>query len=157
MPEPIFTKLGMYIMATESISTAYFINLSHHSVRVSFLLLKGNGSVKCFPLSVLGNGSVNTLPRQRIHRIVGCVCLWVCLCILLSLLGNSSVKTFPRQRRIVVGVVFYAIRVVLKDSVRSVLPRTCLYYNNTLKCHSRFDFARLLLVWQITLMKVAVL
>jgi hypothetical protein len=26
MPEPIFIKLGMYIMASEPISTAYFIN-----------------------------------------------------------------------------------------------------------------------------------
>jgi hypothetical protein len=26
MPEPIFMKLGMYIMAPEPISTAYFIN-----------------------------------------------------------------------------------------------------------------------------------
>jgi hypothetical protein len=32
MAEPIFMKLGMYIMANESISTAYFINPSHQSV-----------------------------------------------------------------------------------------------------------------------------
>jgi hypothetical protein len=32
MPEPIFMKLGMYIMAPEPISTAYFINPSHQSV-----------------------------------------------------------------------------------------------------------------------------
>jgi hypothetical protein len=31
MPEPIFTKLGMYVMAPEPISTAYFINPFHHS------------------------------------------------------------------------------------------------------------------------------
>jgi hypothetical protein len=30
MPEPVFMKLGMYIMAPESISTAYFMNPSHH-------------------------------------------------------------------------------------------------------------------------------
>jgi hypothetical protein len=29
MVEPIFIKIGMYIMAHELISTAYFINLSH--------------------------------------------------------------------------------------------------------------------------------
>jgi hypothetical protein len=34
MPEPVFMKLGMYeyIMAPESISTAYFINPSHQCV-----------------------------------------------------------------------------------------------------------------------------
>jgi hypothetical protein len=32
MPERIFTILGMYIMATEPISAAYFINPSHQSV-----------------------------------------------------------------------------------------------------------------------------
>jgi hypothetical protein len=47
MPEPIFTKLGMYIMAPEPISTAYFINV--------------------YPLSLIGNGSVKTLPQQLIH------------------------------------------------------------------------------------------
>jgi hypothetical protein len=30
MPEPIFMKLHMHIIARESISTAYFINPSHH-------------------------------------------------------------------------------------------------------------------------------
>jgi hypothetical protein len=32
MPEPIFIKLGMYIMASEPISTAYLTNPSHRSV-----------------------------------------------------------------------------------------------------------------------------
>jgi hypothetical protein len=32
MPEPVFIKLGMYIMAPEPISTAYFLNSSHQSV-----------------------------------------------------------------------------------------------------------------------------
>jgi hypothetical protein len=32
MPEPVFMKLGMYIMAPEPISTAYFINPSHQSM-----------------------------------------------------------------------------------------------------------------------------
>jgi hypothetical protein len=39
MPEPIFMKLGMYIMAPESISTAYFINPSHQSVCLYVYLL----------------------------------------------------------------------------------------------------------------------
>jgi hypothetical protein len=32
MAEPIFMKLGMYIMAPEPISTAYFVNTSRLSV-----------------------------------------------------------------------------------------------------------------------------
>jgi hypothetical protein len=32
MPEQIFIKFGMYIMAPEPISTAYFVNPSHHSI-----------------------------------------------------------------------------------------------------------------------------
>jgi hypothetical protein len=32
MPEPIFMKLGMCIMAPEPISTVYFINPFHQSV-----------------------------------------------------------------------------------------------------------------------------
>jgi hypothetical protein len=43
--EPIFIKLGMYIMASQPISTAYFINPSHQSVCI------------CIPLSLLSNSS----------------------------------------------------------------------------------------------------
>jgi hypothetical protein len=46
-PEQIFMKLGMYIVAPEPISTAYFLNPSHQSVSVSLLPLPGKGSVKC--------------------------------------------------------------------------------------------------------------
>jgi hypothetical protein len=42
----------------------------------------------------------------------------------LSLLGNGSVNTFPRQRRIVGGMVFYAVHVISKESRRLVIPRT---------------------------------
>jgi hypothetical protein len=44
------------------------------------------------------------------------------------LIGNYLVKTFPRQGRIIGGVVFYAVRVVLNESRLLVLPRTsCLF------------------------------
>jgi hypothetical protein len=58
-----------YILAPESISTASFINLSHHSVclYVYSVLLLGNGSVKI--LSLLGNGSAKMLPPQQTHRL----------------------------------------------------------------------------------------
>jgi hypothetical protein len=44
------------------------------------------------------------------------------MCIPLWLLGNGSVNTFPWKRRIV-GIVSYAVRVVLKKSKLLVLPR----------------------------------
>jgi hypothetical protein len=59
MPEAIFMKPGMYIMASEPISTAYFINPSHQSVYVYV-----------YPLSLLGNGSVKTLSRQWTHATI---------------------------------------------------------------------------------------
>jgi hypothetical protein len=48
-------KFVTYVMAPESISTAYFINLSYRSVCL------------CIPLPMLASGSVETLPRQRIY------------------------------------------------------------------------------------------
>jgi hypothetical protein len=56
MPEPIFMKLGMYIMAPEPISTVYFINPSHQSV------------CTCIPQLLLGNGSVKTLRPKRTDK-----------------------------------------------------------------------------------------
>jgi hypothetical protein len=53
------------------------------------------------------------------------------LCIPLSLLGNNSVKTFLRQRKIVGGVVFNAVHVVSKESMRVVLPRTSCFISSS--------------------------
>jgi hypothetical protein len=84
MPDSIFMKLDMYIMALEPISTAYFINPS----------------------------------RQAL-----------CLCILLFL-SNGSAKRYRRNEytrnntRIVGGIVFYAVRIVSKESRRLVLQTT---------------------------------
>jgi hypothetical protein len=61
---------------------------------------------------------------------VGRVCLWVCLCNPIPLQGNSLVKTFPRQGRIVGGVVFYAVHIVLKESRQLVLPKLLDFYCN---------------------------
>jgi hypothetical protein len=55
MPEPNFQKLGMYIMASDPISTAYFINPSHQTV---------------YPPMLLSNGSIDTFPRQQLHTII---------------------------------------------------------------------------------------
>jgi hypothetical protein len=62
MPEPMLMKLGMYIIATEPISTAYFINPSYRCKATTQLVVSF--------LSVLGNGSVNTFPRQQKHATV---------------------------------------------------------------------------------------
>jgi hypothetical protein len=79
-------------------------------------------------LSLLGNDSVNMFLRQRIQatieklldvpfsmRFMSYQGDSVGVSIYpLSFLGNNSLKTFPRQRRIVGGVVFYAVRVLSK-------------------------------------------
>jgi hypothetical protein len=52
MPELVFMKPGMYIMAPGPTLTAYFINPYHQSVCLYMLL---------------GNDLVKKLPRQRIH------------------------------------------------------------------------------------------
>jgi hypothetical protein len=46
-----------------------------------------------------------------------------------ALLGSGSVNSYPRQQRIVGGVVFYAVRVVSKESGRLVLTRNSCYFN----------------------------
>jgi hypothetical protein len=57
------------------------------------------------------------------------------VCVPLSLLDNNSVNMFPHQRRIVRGVVFYAILVVSKESRRVVLLVT----SYILACLLHFD------------------
>jgi hypothetical protein len=93
-------------------------------VCVSLLSLLGKGSVKCIPpfnarqrLGKQVPTAVNTHNNKRIAERL-------CLCIPLSLPGKNSVKTLPRQRKIVGGVVFYAVRVVSKESRRLVLRIT---------------------------------
>jgi hypothetical protein len=48
MPEPIFMKLGMHVMAPESMSTAYFTNPP-----IGLCVC----DCRCIPLSFLGNGN----------------------------------------------------------------------------------------------------
>jgi hypothetical protein len=136
MPELIFMKLDMYIMATEPISVAYFINFSHQSVYPSYQC-KAMTYLSVSLYLMLGNGSVNMFPQQRIHATVkelfdASFLCGLCpikgesvgVCILLSLWANNLVKMFPWQWRIVGGIVFCAVHVILKDSRRLVLPRT---------------------------------
>jgi hypothetical protein len=129
MAWPIFMRPRIYITAPETIPIVYFLNPSHQcvcvcecvSICVSLLLLLGKGSVKCIPLFIARQRVGENVPAAtNTRRIFGPVSL----CVLLSLLRNRSVKTFPRQRRIVADVVFYAVRVVSKESGWLVLPRT---------------------------------
>jgi hypothetical protein len=61
------------------------------------------------------------------RRTVRRVCLWVCQCIPLLLLGKNSINTFPRKQSFVGGVVFYAVRVISKESRRLVLPELLVF------------------------------
>jgi hypothetical protein len=127
MPEPVFMKHGMYFMATEPISTAYFLN-------PPISLCVGMFIPPIVARQRLGKhvpAAKDTRNSRRIGhvifyavRVLPKETLWVCLCIPLSLLGNKSVKTFPRERWISGGVVFYTVRVVSKERRRSVLPKT---------------------------------
>jgi hypothetical protein len=137
----IFMKLGMCIMTTEPISTTYLINPSHQSVCLSMYPSYGCKATARLDtstslLSVVGNSSVNMFPRKRIQTIeelldasfsmrsvISKESLWVHVSSY-PLLGTNSVKVFPRKRRISGGVVFYAFRVVSKESTRLFRPRT---------------------------------
>jgi hypothetical protein len=77
MPEQIFTELGMYIMASEPISTAYFINPCHQSM---------------YPPIVA---------RQRLGKNF-----------------TAATNTHATVEELFGRVVFYAIRVVSKESRR---------------------------------------
>jgi hypothetical protein len=96
------------------------------SVCESLLSLLDNGSVNCNPPFIVRQRSFKHLPaainRRNNRRIVGSVCLWVCLWIPISLLGNNSIKTILWQRRIVEGVVFHAVSVVSKENRQLFFP-----------------------------------
>jgi hypothetical protein len=131
MPEPVFTKLGMYIMALKPISTAYFINPPDKSVCLYVYPLIVARQRLDKPVRAATNAPKN---RRIFGRIVFCEdhvvskeSLWVCRSTPLLFLGNGLVNTFPRQQRISVGVTLYAVNVVSKESRWLVLPRpSCL-------------------------------
>jgi hypothetical protein len=73
VPEPVFMKLGMYVMTLKTISMAYFINPSHQSVCLYVPPSYGwKTTVRLFLslYSVLGNGFVKTSPRPGIHATI---------------------------------------------------------------------------------------
>jgi hypothetical protein len=100
-------KLGMYIMPSEPISLCVCIYIPP--------IVGRQRSGKDVPAAT--NDTVEELLDE-----------WICVSVYpLSLLGNNTVKTFPRLRIIIGGVVFYAVRVVSKESRLLVLPRTSCY------------------------------
>jgi hypothetical protein len=112
--QPIFMKLGTYIMASALISTAYFINPSHQYMCVCVT-----------PLSLLGNCSVSMLPRQRIHETIGelsDVSFYmrfvsyqrrICGSVYPLIVARQQLgKHVPAEKNIVGGFAFYAIHVI---------------------------------------------
>jgi hypothetical protein len=139
MPETIFMGHGMYSVATEPTSTAYFINPTHQSVCLYvYLSYRCKASLQYIPPFGVWQQFVKHVPaamnthnrrivRHTIFYVVHVLTkesLWVCLCIPLSLLGNNSVKTSLQQWRIAGGVIFYVVRAISKESRWLVIPRT---------------------------------
>lgn len=66
---------------------------------------------------------------RALSKEILCVCLYISL----SLQDSNSVKIVPRQRRIVGGIVLYAIRVVWKENMWLFLSRnSCVFMSNNL-------------------------
>jgi hypothetical protein len=58
--------------------------------------------------------------------------VWVSVCAFPSVAKQQLDNEYTRNNRIIVGpVVFYAVRVVSKESKRLVLPRTCCYLQSS--------------------------
>jgi hypothetical protein len=131
MPESIFMKFVMCIMASEIISTTWFINLFPlvpMPVCVPQLLLLCKRLVRCIPPSLLSKGSVNTFLWHRIHtsmkEVLGAYS-WLSH----GFLDQNTVKTFQREP-IVGNAVFYEVPVLLKEIKQLVCLRTsCVSFN----------------------------
>jgi hypothetical protein len=66
--------------------------------------------------------------NQELIIFVVCVYVCLCLCDAISLLGTTSVKTFRWEERVVKGFIFFAVRVVSKESRRFVLKTFLVHY-----------------------------
>jgi hypothetical protein len=110
------------IMAPERIWTVYFINVSHQCVCLNVYVARQRLD-KTVTAATNTHATLKELLDSSFFAVrVVWKSLWLCLCIPLSSLGNGSANMFPLQRGVGRGVVLYAVRVVLKDSRRSVLP-----------------------------------
>jgi hypothetical protein len=111
MPEPIFMKLWVHIMAPEPISTAYLINPSHQSVCLSCasLLLLGKGPVK-FILPFVA--------RQRLGKHVPAAT---------NIRKNRKIVGHSRDNEEMLEASFSMWSVSCQESRRLILPRTSCY------------------------------
>jgi hypothetical protein len=75
VPKPVCMKLGMCSMAPHPISTAYFINLSHQSVCL-YVCMCIHPFIARQRLGKHITAAANT---RNNRRIIGCVCLCVCV------------------------------------------------------------------------------
>jgi hypothetical protein len=89
MPEPVFMKLGMHIMGTEPISTAYFINPSQSVLCACMCTPPIVAKQRLDQVYPTIPCSVNTFPPQRIHATIGEV-----------LRASFSVRSLSYQRRV---------------------------------------------------------
>jgi hypothetical protein len=81
MLEPIFMKIGMYIMAPEPIWTAYFANASHQSVCMCMLLGNGSGNLyRCNEYTSKIEELLDTFVFSAV-RVLSKESLCLCLCI----------------------------------------------------------------------------
>jgi hypothetical protein len=116
MPGPAFMELGLYIMAPEPLSMAYFINLSHQSCICTCIIAR-QWLCKHVPAATYTHYSriiVWCLVFDAVHIILKS--LWVCLCISIQLLVRGTVNTFLLQWRIVGGIIFHVVHVVSNES-----------------------------------------
>lgn len=108
----------------------YFINPSHQIIYLyvypSYCCLEQ--ARKVYPFFTvrqrLGKHVSAANSTRYNRRIVGRLYKLACICIPLLLLRKNSAKTFHWKRRIVGGLIFYAVCVVTKECGRLVLPRT---------------------------------
>jgi hypothetical protein len=137
MPERIFMRLGMYIIAPGSISTAYFINPSQQSVCLYVcppivarqrlgahvpMAINMHKRVKLFEASF----SIRFVSYQRT--------LYRSVCVSTKVARQRFGKQVPAATKNYWKLRFYAVCVVPKESRRSVLTRTsCLYMYQIIK------------------------
>jgi hypothetical protein len=103
MPQPVFMKRDTYI-TPEPISTAYFFSPTQQTVCLYVYpsYLCEAKALQCIPFFTvrqrLGKQISTTMNTRNNWRIVGRLCLWICLGIPLALLGNGSIIILPRKR-----------------------------------------------------------
>jgi hypothetical protein len=138
MAEPIFMKVGVYIMAPDSISTVHFIKPIHQSVCLCVYLpvVARHWQSKNITLTTNTHatteemlGTLFSVQSMSYQRGICVLCVYAPV-----LLGNGLAYTFLWQWGIVGGVIFYAVCFVWKESRWLVLPRTSCFKIKFIQC-----------------------